>query len=66
MGQSLPPNIVQAFEQYGALTRDWAGIVAGYFHALRKQDFTRDEALQLTVAWQAITLPQLLTPKKQA
>ena len=45
-------NITQIFEQAPALLKDIAPAMRAYFHRLVLEGFTREEALQLTIAMQ--------------
>lgn len=48
-----PEQIRHAAEQMGAWLREFAGTMASYFKALQHEGFTREEALRLTIAYQA-------------
>ncbi len=58
------PAIVHAFEQWAAINRDFAATVGAYFASLMTHGFNRDEALQLTLEWQAIILRRFMSPKE--
>ncbi len=45
---------IAAMDQFSKNSSEIAKAIAGYFHALVESDLTREEALELTVNWQAI------------
>lgn len=50
------PSVLQALEQLQAWSRDFAPVVRSYYANLVEAGFTVDQALRLTVAWQASML----------
>lgn len=59
------PSLTHAFEQYGAMVGQFSTVVAAYFKGLIREGFQRDEALALTISWQALAWARILSGGKE-